>query len=525
MAETKTKKPFKTAVGLVTKTTPFLLLNLLVYGLFFVATVIWLAAFGGLAYLFAERLPLISIISFIIGIGAPWPLLRLARRYILYLVQGAHIAVATKLLLVGELPDGQGQVAYGRTVVKQLFRDVSVLFLIDRMVDGTVKMFTRRFVRIVDMLPLGGAVSSLARIGATIINRSLSYVDEAILSYAIAKDQPNVWRSGRHGLILYAQAYKPILGTAVKIWLLGRVFWLVSLLVIGVPGILLTLMIVPEAEAMQLLFQLMVVIGALLFASLFTKAVFEPFAAIYTLTAYHRTIEGLEVNAVWDRRLQNVSKRFRELVGKAQEHDHEVDPLDTVDVPQHAISNGNGAAPQGTVGAAPAQGSAPAPQQGGPGALGALARGGGRGGLGGMLGGMISQATNGGGQQPVQQQPMQQPWTQQQPVQQQPVQGQTPQQQWAQQQPPAQQPVQGQAPQQQPWAQQQPPAQQQAYAGHGQQTGQASSWYQAPPDDAAPQGPDGVPAQGAGHQVPEQDPAHQAPPASPQHPTEPPQQH
>src|SRR5690625_1865958 len=210
MSELQDKKPFKTAVGLITRTVPFLFLNLAVYGAFFVGTLIWLAVFGGLAYLFAERVPLIAIIAFIIGIGGPWPLLRLFRRYVLYLVQGAHIAVATKMLLQGELPDGKGQIAYGRDMVKQLFRDVSILFAIDRLVDGTVKAFTRTFVRIVDMLPLGGAVSSIARIGASIVNRSLSYVDEAILSYAIAKDQPNVWRSGRHGLILYAQAYKPI---------------------------------------------------------------------------------------------------------------------------------------------------------------------------------------------------------------------------------------------------------------------------------------------------------------------------
>lgn len=43
------------------------------------SAVIWLAAFGGPAYLFAERVPLLAIIAFIIGIGAPCPLLRLVR--------------------------------------------------------------------------------------------------------------------------------------------------------------------------------------------------------------------------------------------------------------------------------------------------------------------------------------------------------------------------------------------------------------------------------------------------------------
>ncbi len=402
---TKDKKPFSTAVGLTTRTMPFLLLNVVVYGLFFLGTVIWLTVFGGIAFLTAERIPLVAIIAFIIGVGGPWPLIRLFRRYILYMVQGAHIAVSTKLLLEGSIPDGKGQIEYGRESVKALFRDVSILFLLDRLIDGTVKTFTRRFVRIVDMLPLGGAVSSIARIGATIINRSLSYVDEAILSYAVAKDQPNVWRSGRHGLILYAQAYKPILGTAVKIWLLGRLFWLAALLLIGVPGILLTLAFVPTME-MQFLIQIIVVVGALILASMLEKALFEPFAMIYTLTAYHRAIDGLEVNAVWDRRLQNVSKRFRELVGKAQEADHEVDPLDQVDVPQQAIEAGNGgAAPQGGTATMQASPSQPSRGGGSSGGFGGLAAGGRRGGIGGLVGGMISQAASNAAQGQPQQQP------------------------------------------------------------------------------------------------------------------------
>lgn len=387
---TTDKKPFSTAVGLTRRTLPFLLLNLVVYGLFFLGTVLWLGIFGGIAFVTAERIPLVAIIAFIIGVGGPWPLIRLFRRYILYMVQGAHIAVSTKLLLAGSIPDGKGQVEYGREQVKELFRDVSILFLLDRLIDGTVKTFTRSFVRIVDMLPLGGAVSSIARIGATIINRSLSYVDEAILSYAVAQDQPNVWRSGRHGLILYAQAYKPILGTAVRIWLLGRLFWLAALLVIGVPGILLTLAVVPTME-MQFLIQIIVVVAALILASMLEKAVFEPFAMIYTLTAYHRAIDGLEVNAVWDRRLQDVSKRFRELVGKAQEADGQVDPLDQVDVSPQAIETGDGgASPQGG-GVATQAPSRSQPSSGG--GFGGFASGGRRsGGIGGLVGGMISQA-------------------------------------------------------------------------------------------------------------------------------------
>jgi hypothetical protein len=321
------RKPFTIAVGLLRRTTPFLLLNAAVYAGFFLAILAWLGIFGGMAAFFANRIEVLAFVFLLIAIGGPGALLALARRYLLYLVQGAHIATATTLLFQGELPEGQGQVAYGRAQVQQRFRDVSILFAVDRAVHGVVASFTRKFVRIADMLPLGDAIASLARLAAGIINRSVSYVDEAILSYAIARDEPNVWRSARHGVILYAQAYKPILGSAVKIWLLGRVAFLALLVVLGIPGVLLLL----TFDAIW--FQIVVAVAVVMLAWLTIAATYEPFAAIYTLVTYHQAIEGVEVNAVWDERLQQLSKRFTEIVGKARQGGG-TDPLDGASTPQ-----------------------------------------------------------------------------------------------------------------------------------------------------------------------------------------------
>jgi hypothetical protein len=393
------KGNFKTAVGLLRRTTPFLLLGVLIYGGFFLGIALWLGIFGGLAYVFAERVELLALIFIFIAIVGPFAVMGLMRRYVLYLLQGAHIAVVTQMVLGRELPEGTGQVEYGRSVVKERFRDVSILFALDRMIDRTVRRFTRRFVRIVDMLPLGGAVSSIAQIGASIINRSLSYVDEAILSYAVAKDSPNVWSSARHGTILYAQAYKPVLGSAVRIWLLGRVFFLGMLLIVGIPGVALLF------AFNEIWFQVVVIVGTLILASMANRMIFEPFAMIYTIVTYHRAIDGLEVNAVWDQRLQSVSSSFKKMVGKAQEHaGGTVDPLDHAQVPQQAIEGG--AAPSGGTqpGAAPlqagnngAQQPAPSPQLSGGNPFGGM-RPGRRGGIGGLVGGMVSQAAAGAAQ-------------------------------------------------------------------------------------------------------------------------------
>jgi hypothetical protein len=313
MTDSNKSAPFKTAFGLLTKTTPFLLLNIAVYGGFFLAAVVWLAIFGSIAYFFSSRLEVVAYIFFIIAVAGPSGVLYYGRKYVLYLVKGAHIAVLTKLFTEGTLPDNKKQVSYGREVVQTNFKDVSILFGVDRLIDGTVKLFTRKFVRIVDFLPLGGGATSIARWIAKIVNQSLTYVDEAILSYAICKDEKNIWNSARHGIILYAQSYKPVLMTAVKVWVLGKVFFVASVVTIGIPGIL--LMLVFDA----IWFQLLALVATLLLASLFTRAVFEPFALSYTLVTYHQAIEGVEVNKEWDERLQNISDEFRKLVSKAKD--------------------------------------------------------------------------------------------------------------------------------------------------------------------------------------------------------------
>ncbi len=304
---------FSTAFKLLTRTIPFLGLNTIVYGGFFIASVLWLAIFGGIALFFSSRVELLAFIFFIIAIAGPYGVLIFGKRYILYLVKGAHIAVLTKLLKDDVLPDNKTQVVYGREMVQNNFRDVSILFALDKMIDRIVKRFTRRFVRIVDLLPLGGGASKIARWAAAIVNQSLTYVDEAILSYAIARDEKNIWNSARHGIILYAQVYKPVLITAVKVWFLGRALFIGLLILLGMPGVILMLMF----DAIW--FQIITIVAIVLLTQLIIRAFFEPFATAYTLVTYHQSIEGVEVNREWDERLQSVSGEFKKLVNRANE--------------------------------------------------------------------------------------------------------------------------------------------------------------------------------------------------------------
>lgn len=328
--------PFRRAVGLVTRTSPFLILNLAIYGGSFLALVLWLGLFGGLAVFFGERVEILAFIFMMLAILGPIVLLSLGKRYFLYLVKGAHIAVMTKLIRDGHLPEGRSQLDYGRQVVGRYFKEVSVLFAMERMVDRTARRFTRRFVRIVDWLPLGGGASRVARWAQTVVNRSLQYVDQAVISYVIATEDENIWASARDGLVLYAQAYPPILKTSVKVWLMGKAVYLLALLLLAIPGVFLLLAFSAGW------FQVAVVVGVLVGAQLVVLCVFEPFATAWTVATYHHATDGLQMNEEWRARLEEASDHFQKLGGRARDFTRDVGGFGGTGV-RDATSGGAGA--------------------------------------------------------------------------------------------------------------------------------------------------------------------------------------
>lgn len=313
MVEDKPKYSTK-AMSLVRQTLPYLGVNAVVYGVFFVASLIWFSVFGGLAFLIGTKVPVIGVVLAVIALGAFGGLLKWAQRYVLYMVKGAHISAMTELIKGGTLPDGKGQFEYGKEVVQTRFKDVSVLFALDVLIDGALRALQRSVLRIASWLPLPQSANGLIKIATSIMNRSLTYVDEAILSYAVYREEENVWNSARHGIILYAQCYKPILITAAKVWLLGRVLlFLVFLLYLAAFGGLAYLMGSTVATVVAVILAFI--------AAWSTMAIFfEPFALAYTLTTFHYEIAGVVPNPEWEARLGKVSSKFRELVGKAKEH-------------------------------------------------------------------------------------------------------------------------------------------------------------------------------------------------------------
>ncbi|NBD32186.1 MAG: hypothetical protein GVY17_04240 [Cyanobacteria bacterium] len=297
------------AIGLIAKTMPFIWIRLGTYALLGIGLAIYLAVAGGVAWLLGQALGFLGIIVFVIAIAGAWVLVQWAKRYFFYLLQAAHIAVMTEYIVSGQAPP-EGQLQYGRRQVQERFKDTTVMFGVDQLVDGIVKQINRTFAQLTQILPIPD-LDNLNQLVAQISKFATTYIDEAILSRAYQYREQNVWSVAQDGVILYAQSWKPVLANAVALTIINYLEMIVILVVLGIPAIILGA-IIPMA-AIRTFLGVMVLVGVWMFK----LAVSDAYAMAVTLLAYHRSTENMEPNPDWQERLTGVSEEFRKLCAQA----------------------------------------------------------------------------------------------------------------------------------------------------------------------------------------------------------------
>lgn len=297
------------ALGLLGKTLPFIWVRLGSYLLLGLGLGLYFAVIGGLSWILGSLWAPLGWIVFLLAVGGAWGIVRWVTKYYFYLLKAAHTAVMTEFIVTGKGPEGS-QIDYGRKQVMSRFRDTSILFAVDQLVDGIVKTIVRRFARIVDILPIPG-MDSLAKLVERVALMSTTYIDESILSRTYKEREPNVWKVAQDGVILYAQAWKPILANAVVLALIGFVEFIVLLILLGLPAVAIGAAIPAIRVGLG--------IGVIVLAWMIKLAVSDAFSLAATLIAYHRSTADLEVNEEWKAKLEDVSDKFRELAKKAAE--------------------------------------------------------------------------------------------------------------------------------------------------------------------------------------------------------------
>jgi hypothetical protein len=306
---------FGTAFGLMLKTLPYAMVRFAILLAYSFITIIWLIiTFGGGAFLGSAIHPWLGLGWMVGGLGLYGYLWWLMVRYFLYLLKAGHIAVLTELITKGSIGNGQeGMFAYGKRIVTNRFGEVNILFAVDALIKGVVRMFNRTLDFIANLLPIPG-LDSLAAIVRAILRAATTYIDETIFSYNLARADENPWRSSKDALIYYAQNSKEILKTAVYVVILDKVLTVVVWIVMLAPAFLL-LKILPDAWAPGGFVGGLVI--AALFASNVRQAFLKPIFLVMVMTKFHVLVRNQAINLEWDERLSGLGGKFQEVKNKA----------------------------------------------------------------------------------------------------------------------------------------------------------------------------------------------------------------
>lgn len=312
----------KSVWHLLKQTTPFIWMRLLVYLLFAVGSVVFLAILVGISVLMLKWFgDSGGIVAFMMLIGAIilFAAYRLLERYVLYLIKAAHIAVLVELIDHGTVPDGKGQIAYGKERVTEMFGTASAFFAVDQLVSASVKQIHRWLMRLGDFLNAIPGAKIVISLASMVLGIALNYIDEAVLSRVIKKKQEdpqaNVWQTSADGVVLYAQSWKGMIGAAAGVALFTIALTLVSFLIVFFPLLGLANMMSGDSN---------VGLGALAFISALAisvsikKAFVDPVATIAMIRTYHTKTAPLTPSIDLRGKMLAISRKFKELVGRAE---------------------------------------------------------------------------------------------------------------------------------------------------------------------------------------------------------------
>jgi len=303
---------FGTAFGLCLKTTPYLLVWLGVLTAFTLAAFVWLGLCAGLAVLFSGKDGSGGGgLLFLIGLGIPAGAYLWFRKYVLYLFKMGHVAIITRLITEGRLPEGVNQVQYGKRIVQEHFAQANLMFVLDSLITGVVRSFNNTLDWVAGLLPIPG-LDGMMRVVNAVLRSATTYIDETIFSYNIARADGNAWRSSADGLVYYAQNAKPVLKTAVIVLLLEYLLSFVLFIVLLAPMALISRAL-PESVA-----GIAWVVFAVMLAFNLRAALLHPIFLTMVALTFHTHAHGQKINLDMAGVLSAASSKFDELAERSK---------------------------------------------------------------------------------------------------------------------------------------------------------------------------------------------------------------
>ncbi len=302
------------AVTMMVRTSPLVLANLTINGLFGLAVSFYYIALFSLCTL-TKNLPIISAVIFFGGLGSTPFLYQLVKQYSLYLIKSAHIAVIAEILRNGKLPDGVSQLEWGKNQVQRFFKQTSIMSAVDVALRATVISITNTMEGIINIIPIPG-IEQASHLVSVVVRQATDYIDEAIMARQFINSEENPWKNARDGSILYAQAWKPILTNAAGLALFSWASFAIFLILMIPVGLVL-------AALLPVSMNWVACVIVLMLAYLLKISIGDLFATVTTLIAFHEETKHLSVSMEIDAKLTEMSEHFRVMKNKAQSYVHE----------------------------------------------------------------------------------------------------------------------------------------------------------------------------------------------------------
>jgi hypothetical protein len=286
---------------------PFVWAKLLLGLATVLASAVLFCLLAGLAWLFNSGG--VSAVMLLVWLGAFGVLRFFIMHYLGYLVKAGHVAVIAEAVTTGRVPDNQ--VAYGKRMVTERFATSNVYFAVDKLVAGAVKQIQRKIGKLGDTLDFIPGLKSIAGLAQFFGELSLGYVDECCLGYTFYKKEQGAFKSAADGVVIYAQNWKTLLGSAAKTMVM---------VLLGLAGITLVLFVV-----LGLLFRAfswpgwVAFVIALLIAWAVKYAFIDSFVLTRAMAAYMGVAPATTLTVDLYGQLCGLSSKFKELFDKGQQ--------------------------------------------------------------------------------------------------------------------------------------------------------------------------------------------------------------
>jgi len=315
---------------------PFLITRIAMYGIFAFVAMIFLGIMIGIGFLLLKMFGESSsafLIVMLLAFGVIYGGLKFFERYVLYLVKIAHISVVVELLKNGNIPEGKGQIAYGKDQVKDNFGSANIAFVVDKMVHGAVKQIQRWTLRVGEAFSFIPGAKNIIGLLNAIMSVGLNYIDEAVVSYIIVRKneqrEETVWKSASDGVVLYAQSWKGIIKTATGAVALIYAFSIVFFIIFALPLMGISKFMSRNSPDLGFFLGFIALIGAYVLTVALKRALVDPIVTIAMIRSYHISIEGLQPAMDLQQKLLGVSSKFKGLFNKGVEEEKAKAPEQT----------------------------------------------------------------------------------------------------------------------------------------------------------------------------------------------------